>query len=247
MISVVIPCLNEAENVGPLFARISAVVSDMSEKWETVFIDDGSSDDTYGKICQLERRYPSNVRVIRHSANLGIVPSWKSGVRLAVGRQICLIDADLQNPPEEIGKLWKHQISHHCDLVQGARIPTVRNSWIRTLNSRLLAFLLNVVYGAELRDPKSGFILAKREVLLKVLDLPTATKFPQTFVGVSGRIRGFHICEVRTNFNVRLNGQSFLKGKQFKTSLASLADLWNARVWYREVNKLDHEKKEDNQ
>ena len=235
MISVVIPCLNEAENINPLFERINLALSEISENWEAVFVDDGSVDDTYRRLCQLEHRYPGQVQVIKHATNCGIVPSWLSGMRRAVGDFICLIDADLQNPPEEIFQLWKLQITHHCDLVQGARVPTVRNSWIRTLTSKLLGLLLNVVYSANLTDPKSGFIFAKREVLFNVLQLPKATKYPQTFVGVSGRVRGLHVCEVRTKFNVRLNGQSFLKGKQFRTSLVTLADLWHAREWYREA------------
>ena len=101
-ISVVAPALNEEGALPTLATRLLDAGDDAGVSLEVVIVDDGSTDGTWKTIVGLQERYGDKVRGVSHDVNRGIPAAWRSGVAEARGEYVCLIDADLQNPPEQV-------------------------------------------------------------------------------------------------------------------------------------------------
>jgi glycosyltransferase involved in cell wall biosynthesis len=207
-LSVIAPCYNEEPNIDLLVERTLAVFSALDIRAELVLIDDGSVDRTWARVCARTEADP-RVRGLQHSTNGGIEAAWHTGLTAARGRLICLIDADLQNRPEDIPHLLRAYVHGPADVVQGVRhassLVTRHRLFTRGLNR-----LLNRAFGTSLRDNKSGFILCHREVLRTVLEHRFYYKYFQSFLGVAVCTRGYTIAEVDTVFDARHAGSSFL-------------------------------------
>ncbi|MFQ5590286.1 MAG: glycosyltransferase family 2 protein [Phycisphaerae bacterium] len=207
-LSVIAPCFNEEGNIGSLVRRTLAVFDAMGLKAELVLIDDGSSDATWARIVE-HCRCDSRVCGHRHARNRGIVPSWTTGLNRSSGELVCLIDADLQNRPEDIARLYEAFDEETCDVVQAVR-HAVQGTRRLNLFSMGLLLLLNTVFNMRLRDSKSGFILCRRETLTAMLRHRHSYRYFQSLIGVSAGLRGFTIKEVDTLFEARVQGRSFL-------------------------------------
>ncbi len=120
MISVVIPVYNEAANLPDLWTRLAAVMKQVARPWEVVFIDDGSSDDSLKMLKQFADEMPGHVRVVELSRNFGQHSAILAGFKQSKGDIVVTLDADLQNPPEEIPRLM-HAIDEGNDVVGGWR------------------------------------------------------------------------------------------------------------------------------
>jgi phenylacetate-CoA ligase len=206
-VSVVAPCLNEEGNVDELVTRTLRTFDEHGINGQLVIVDDGSADATWARI-QARARRDSRVVGVRHLRNQGIVASWRSGLGAAAGHRACLIDADLQNRPEDIARLAAAHTNSN-DLVQGVRRP---NRGVRRLLyfSRALNVLLNTVFHMSLRDNKSGFVICQRSLLVRILAHRFAYKYFQCFIAASAAALGLRIVEIETVFDVRRSGQSFL-------------------------------------
>jgi len=120
MISVVIPVYNEAANLPDLWARVAAVMQPMGRRWEVVFIDDGSTDDSLKMLRGFALEAPGQVRVVELSRNFGQHSAILAGFKQSRGDIVVTLDADLQNPPEEIPRLIE-AIDAGNDVVGGWR------------------------------------------------------------------------------------------------------------------------------
>jgi phenylacetate-CoA ligase len=223
-ISILVPCLNESGNVKATFDRISKVLGDY--EFEVVFINDGSSDSTENEILEIASMNPLSAKLVSHEINLGIPWAWRSGLNVSKYDVICLIDGDLQNPPEAIPHLMQILHEQQADVVQGSRSSIGRLKDQRLIFSRGLNFLLNFVFRQDAIDSKSGFLVSTKQVLEDVLvDVPKFKHF-QTFIGVAIRARGFRVIESETLFLSREIGTSFLTGsKTLVVLVATFRDL----------------------
>jgi phenylacetate-CoA ligase len=223
-ISILVPCLNESGNVSTTFNRISKALD--GSLFEVIFINDGSTDSTEHEILELVATYPLNVKLISHGANLGIPRAWNSGLCASQFNLICLIDGDLQNPPEAIPQLIQILNEQQADVVQGSRSSIGRLKDQRLVFSRGLNRILNVTFRQDAVDSKSGFLVSTKQVLEDVFfDIPKFKHF-QTFIGVAVRARGFRVVESETLFLSREIGTSFLTySKTLEVLLTTLRDL----------------------
>lgn len=228
VLSVIAPCFNEQDNVDPLVDRTLAVFDAAKITAELVLVDDGSTDETRERI---RRRAQAEARVLDagHTSNSGIEAAWRTGLEAATGELICLIDADLQNRPEDIAKLYRTYLRELPDIVQAVRHP-VRGVRRCRMFSRGLNFLLNLVFGTRLRDNKSGFILCRRDVMVNLLRHRSGYRYFQSFIGVAAAVQGYTIAEVDTDFDVRTAGESFLSRFPVGVSLHILWELLNFRL-----------------
>jgi phenylacetate-CoA ligase len=227
-LSVIAPCLNEELNVPRLVERTLAVFDDMPVRGELVLVDDGSTDGTWRAISTAMASDPERVRGVRHETNRGIVGGWKSGLDVASGDYVCLIDSDLQNRPEDIARLYDALEAEGADVAQAVRHPT--GSKRRILFSRALNRLLNVAFGMDLRDNKSGFLLCRRDLLQESLGDAEGYRYFQSFVGVALSARGHRFAQVDTLFEPRRAGSSFLGGFPLVVSLRICGELLRYRV-----------------
>lgn len=227
-LTVLAPCYNEGRNIDLLVDRTLSAFSSMDIAAELVLVDDGSADDTWLRIAARIDADP-RVRGIQHSINGGIEAAWHTGLAAAHGRLVCLIDADLQNRPEDIARLFEAYTLGNHDLIQGVRHATSTLTRHR-LFSCGLNWLLNAAFGTTLRDNKSGFILCHHEVLQTVLDHRFSYKYFQSFIGVAACAIGYSIGEVDTIFEPRHAGSSFLPRFPILPSLRIGLELLKFRI-----------------
>lgn len=238
-ISVVAPCLNEEGNIPDLVRRVFAVMEAKHIHGELILVDDGSTDRTVEVVQALKSEHP-NLRIERHASNLGIEAAWRTGVLAATGKFVCLIDADLQNPPEQIWRLYQEIMFSKADVVQGYRSSIGRLRDSRYLLSRGLNILLNATFGMSLRDNKSGFVIAHRDVMMDILRHRLRYHYFQSFIAVSAASKGYSIREVETLFESRLAGKSFIAGMPIRLVFRTFMDIAKGFYEFRLSTKRDN-------
>jgi phenylacetate-CoA ligase len=229
LISLVAPCLNEEENVVVLARRFFSAAHHRGFQSEIVFVDDGSTDFTWQRLEELKQEFGEAVCLVRHSSNRGIPQGWRSGASVARGQYVCLIDSDLQNPPESVFDLYDALIERGVQLARGIRVPVEAQARSRIIMSRTLNGLLNLIFGMRSKDNKSGFILGQTEVISKLIHHRGHYLHFQTFVGVAANANGLRVVEIETPFEDRRAGISFLSGKSFRVIRQVMADIPEAR------------------
>jgi len=137
--SVVIPVFNEEPNLEPLYARLKGVMDSLQETYEIVFVDDGSTDSSFQILVGLHQK-DRNIKVIRFTRNFGQHPAVMAGFNTARGELIITLDADLQNPPEEIPKLIE-KLGEGYEVVFGV-FQQRKHSAFRRAGSRFSKWIL---------------------------------------------------------------------------------------------------------
>jgi glycosyltransferase involved in cell wall biosynthesis len=148
-LSVIVPVYNEAGNLDELHRRLVASLSELGRSYEIIYVDDGSSDQSYvdlQRIAESEGR----ARVVRLRRNFGQTAAIAAGVEYASGAFLIFIDADLQNDPADIPRLLA-LIEDGYDVVSGWRKDR-HDAASRTLPSRLANSLISAVTGVHLHD-----------------------------------------------------------------------------------------------
>jgi glycosyltransferase involved in cell wall biosynthesis len=161
-VSVIIPLKDEEESLPELFIRIVEVMKRGGEKFELVFIDDGSTDHSFDVLKVLHEKNPSIIKVIRFRRNYGKAAALMAGFKAARGRVIVTMDADLQDDPEEIPGLIR-MLGDDCDLVSGWKRKR-QDSVVYTLPSRIANFITGWLTGLHIHDLNCGLKAYKKEV-----------------------------------------------------------------------------------
>ena len=144
-----IPVYNEQENLPALLPRLLPVLDGTKRPYEVIFVDDGSRDGSLEILKGFAGTHPS-VRVLELSRNFGQHPAILAAFQRARGNVVVTLDADLQNPPEEIPKLLA-RIDEGYDVVGGIRRQR-RDSWFRRAASRLVNRVTGIITGMHLTD-----------------------------------------------------------------------------------------------
>ncbi|MCO6429399.1 MAG: glycosyltransferase [Deltaproteobacteria bacterium] len=230
LISVVAPCFNESGNLYELTLRTAKVFEKHEIPGELILVNDGSTDNTAEVMEDLSRRF-NILRTVHHAENKGIEHGWRSGVEAARGDYVCLIDADLQNPPEDIWRLYREIKHTRTDMVQGCRSSIGRLKDSRFILSKGLNLLLNILFGMRAKDNKSGFVLARRDLFQEIFSHSGRYFYWQSFIRVAAESRGFRVSEVETLFESRQVGTSFMSQVPVKVILRCL---WDLAVGFKE-------------
>lgn len=165
LISIVIPCKNEAENLPLLLDEIGAAMA--GRNFEVVVVDDGSTDGTASALATASARHPFAIRHIRHERSAGQSLSLKSGALAAHGDIVATIDGDCQNDPQYIPVLIDALVAAGPDagMAQGQRLKR-RDTMIKQYASRFANWLRNVILHDETRDTGCGLKAIHRPILL---------------------------------------------------------------------------------
>jgi undecaprenyl-phosphate 4-deoxy-4-formamido-L-arabinose transferase len=175
-ISVIIPVYNEQENLRALFDRLMAVMDSTGKPFEVIFTNDGSYDRSGVILRELHQRRARQVRVIDFNGNFGQHMAIMAAFEQVRGEVIVTLDADLQNPPEEIPKLLAAIEAGH-DVVGGYR-KNRQDSWFRRYASKLINALRARVTKIRMRD--QGCML--RAYRRSIIDHITASGEASTFI-----------------------------------------------------------------
>ena len=204
-VSVVIPVCNEQDNVLPLAREIHAALEDRYG-YETIFVDDGSTDGTADAVRAARADGMPEIRLIRHAVRSGQSAAVATGVREARAPWIATLDGDGQNDPADIPSLldaMRQAASPRLKLVMGNR-TTRRDSWLRRLSSRVA----NGVRGGLLRDgtPDTGcgIKVFDRAVFL---DMPRFNHMHRFMPALYQR-EGYEVISVPVNHRERTRGKS---------------------------------------
>ncbi len=165
-ISVVIPAYNEAESLPELTAWIDRVMKAHGYSYEVVFIDDGSTDNTWWTIGQLHKADPA-VKGIRFRRNYGKSAALYCGFEAAAGDVVITMDADLQDSPEEIPALYGMIAEGGYDLVSGWKRER-HDPLGKTLPSKFFNATVRLMTGIRLHDFNCGLKAYKKKVVKSI-------------------------------------------------------------------------------
>lgn len=162
-VSVIIPVYNEETNLPALYARLTEVLNQCASSYELIFINDGSCDRSLELLREFQKQ-DTHVVVIALTRNFGQHPAIVAGFHTCRGEAVVLIDADLQNPPEEIPKLLE-KFYEGIDVVYGIRQGRTDHTW-RKLGSHFVVWLMRKLLSVELpQDMVSNFRVIHRKVV----------------------------------------------------------------------------------
>ena len=167
-LSVIIPLYEEAENVGPLLARVHAGLAGYDGPWELICVDDGSRDGTGERLREAAGGYGSHVRILRLRRNFGQTAAMQAGLDAARGQLVATLDGDLQNDPADIPRMVKELLARDLDLLQGWRQRRQDALLRRKLPSRLANRLIARVTGVRLHDYGCSLKIYRAEVIGRV-------------------------------------------------------------------------------
>ena len=201
MLSVVVPVYNEERSVELLYDEVGSALDPLGRAWEIVFVDDGSTDGSFGALTRLHARAPS-VRVVRLRRNFGKAAALAAGFAQAGGDVIVTLDADGQDDPAEIPRLLA-KLDEGFDLVSGWKTRR-RDPWRRRFLSRVFNTVTGWISGVRLHDMNCG-LKAYRAEVVKGLALYGEL---HRFLPVLAYERGYRVAELPVNHRPREHGRS---------------------------------------
>jgi undecaprenyl-phosphate 4-deoxy-4-formamido-L-arabinose transferase len=218
-VSVVVPLYNEAASVAELYRRTVAALDDFGRPYELIFIDDGSTDSTF---AELERLHDADgrVRVVRFKRNFGQHSAMHAGLVRARGEIFVTMDGDLQNSPEDLARLIA-AVESGADIASGTRTAR-RDSWGRTVPSRVINGMLRRFTGAEISDFGCAFNAYRRSAIEPMLGAIGKQKFTKALV-LSG---GASVIEVDVAHTPRAGRSRYSPLRLTRLALHVLAGFW---------------------
>ena len=166
-LSLVIPLLNEEESLPELTAWIERVMLSNNYSYEIIFIDDGSTDDSW-KVIELLRAQNPNIKGIKFQRNYGKSAALNEGFKAANGDVIITMDADMQDSPDEIPGLRNMIINEGFDIVSGWKKKRFDNTLTKNLPSKLFNAAARQSSGIKLHDFKCGLKAYKKKVIKSI-------------------------------------------------------------------------------
>ena len=164
-LSVVVPVRNESGNVASLISEIDAALKHITH--EIVYVDDGSTDDTYRQLKDLQATF-AQLKIVRHVQSCGQSTAVRTGVKAAQYDWVTTLDGDGQNDPADIPKLMA-AVMDGIDLVGGNRRASRRDTWIKRISSVIANTVRSKMLRDDTPDTGCGLKLFKRDAFL---DLP---------------------------------------------------------------------------
>lgn len=211
MLSIIIPVLNEAESLEQLHTEIETVCARDSIDYEVIFVDDGSTDESWALIESLSEQH-ANVSGIRFRRNFGKAAALTAAMRASRGRVLMMMDADLQDDPEEIPRFLE-KLDQGWDVVNGWKQRRL-DPWHKVYPSKVFNAMVSRLMGLKLHDHNCGLKLFRSEVAAEIRIYGELHRF----IAVLAHARGYRVTELPVNHRPRQFGHSkygvrrFLRG-----------------------------------
>jgi glycosyltransferase involved in cell wall biosynthesis len=213
--SVVIPLYNEEKSLEELYKRITLTLQPLSDSFEIIFVDDGSTDNSFAVLRNLHKK-DNHVKAIRFRKNFGKSAALSVGFKEARGETIITIDADLQDLPEEIPALIK-KMDEGYDLVSGWKLKR-KDPLLRKIASRLFNFVTSFYTGVKIHDFNCGLKCYQREVI-EEMELYGEL---HRYIPAIANWKGFKVGEVKVNHQPRIHGKSKFGSERYLRGLFDL-------------------------
>lgn len=175
-ISIISPCLNEEQIIEEFLVRASKTAEILTSSWEIIAVDDGSYDKTWQKIQQAHQK-DRRIKGLQMSRNHGHQTALTAGLRFCSGRQVLVIDSDLQDPPELLIELNQRMQDTNADVVHAVRRKRKGETWFKLLTAAGFYWLLGFL--SDLRIPKNSgdFKLISRRVVDAINRMPEGHRY----------------------------------------------------------------------
>ena len=202
MISIVVPVYNEEENLPELLRRLFSVTEGLKRKFEIILVNDGSKDSSLPIMLMSRKDHPDTLRIIDFNGNFGQHTAILAGFKSARGDFVITLDADLQNPPEEIPKLISLLDEGH-DVVGTIRQKR-QDSFFRRYASKFVNKLMNKVTGFSIHD--YGCML--RGYSRGIVDIINECGEVSTFIPALAQKFAVNPIEIEVSHSAREKGES---------------------------------------
>lgn len=208
MLTIIIPVYNEEESLRLLTDQITAACDKNSIEFEAIFVDDGSRDTSWSiieTITKAEKRFSG----IRFRRNFGKAAALTAGMRAAEGDLIMMMDADLQDDPNEIPRFLE-KLDEGYDVVNGWKERRL-DPWHKVYPSRVFNWMIGKLTGLRLHDHNCGIKLFRKEVANEIRIYGELHRF----IPVLAHARGFRVTEITVHHRPREFGHSKYGIKRF--------------------------------
>ena len=219
-ISIIIPVLNEEENVETLHQEIVGICEENKYDFEIIFVDDGSTDQTYQRAKAL-----SPVKIIRMRKNFGQTPAFDAGIKEASKDYIITMDGDLQNDPADIPNMLAYMDEHELDVVAGWRKHR-KDSFFKKFVSRRANFLRGILVKDNIHDSGCSLKVFKKECFEGITLYGEMHRFIPAILMKSG----FRVGEVVVNHRARTRG---VTKYNWKRTFKGFVDMITVAFWDR--------------
>ncbi len=213
--SVVIPLYNEEGSLEELHRRLTDTLATLSDRFEIIFVDDGSIDNSFAVIKNLHQR-DSRVKAVRFRRNFGKSTALSAGFKKARGKIIVTLDADLQDLPEEIPSLL-NKLEQGYDLVSGWKKKR-KDSLIRKIASWLFNRVTSFFTGVKLHDFNCGLKCYRRELVDELALYGELHRY----IPAIANWKGFRVGEVKVGHHPRMHGVSKFGSERYLRGLFDL-------------------------
>lgn len=187
LLSVIVPCYNEEENVPYFYEELMKLTPFFEEKkltLELIYVDDGSKDGTVSEVKKLNEK-DDRVKLVRFSRNFGKESAIYAGFRKSKGDYVVMMDADLQDPPSLLPEMFQY-IEEGYDSVATRRVSRKGEPVIRSFFARIFYKLINKISKTDIVDGARDYRLMTRQVVDAILSLGEYNRFSKGIFGWVG-------------------------------------------------------------
>jgi len=235
-VTIIVPTLNEAENIDLLLTRIFDVRRSSKLDFDVLFVDSASTDGTCERVLDWQKREP--VRLLRHDVNVGLAGAVIAGARYTDSAYVLVMDADLSHPPEIIPQLLQPLLDGTHDMVIGSRYVKGGSlpDWpfLRRLCSRIAT--LPALFFCAVKDPLAGFFAVERQKLAELSESIPGFKIGLALLAEHGK--EMRVTEIPIEFRDRDYGKSKMNYRVAFEYLKQLNSLAYKRMacFYRKIS-----------
>ncbi len=220
--SIVVPAHNEEDSILPLYESVKRVVGEMAGEWELIIIDDGSTDETLKRVVRLTEQ-DKRVKLIEFRRQFGQTAAWSAGFDKAQGKYVIVLDADLQNDPEDIPAMIKKLEEDKLDVVSGWRKER-HDKQLLMLGSKIGNWVRRRVTGEKIHDQGCSLKVYRKEAL-EGLELYGEM---HRYITALLSWKGFRVGEMVVRHHPRKYGKTKYS---IKKKLKGFLDLFVVKFW----------------
>lgn len=228
----------EKENLPIILKRLEKILNDFD--YEILIVDDNSPDKT-AEIAKEFAKRNKRIKVFVRKKRKGLASAILCGIKKSKNEIVCVLDADLQHPPELIPKMFKKLEEKKADIaiasrfIEGSKIEGL--NFLRRFMSRIGSFVITTLFPkiSHIHDPLSGFFILKKEVIRGIRFKALGFKFLLEVL-VKGNYR--EVVEIPFTFHKRRAGKSKLTLKESKENLKLVFHLFKTTKEYRRIGKF---------
>ena len=219
--SIIVPLYNEQDGVDDLIAAIEVAMQPVTADYEILLVDDGSTDDTLDKLKRHAAANP-RLRIFSFRRNLGKSPALTCGFQRARGRYVVTMDADLQDDPRDIQRMYAHLQQARVSMVSGWRKDR-HDSLLKVLSSKIFNLIVvRMLFGVTFKDMNSGLKLYEADV---TRDLRLYGGMHR-FIPLIATEMGYRVAELPVTHHERKYGTSKYSPMKIFTEIPDLLTLF---------------------